>query len=112
MSFSERQLSASVCIVAHILEKATPERGLFPKGVAHLHPGIRKYIFIAGIFLSIFLAARYLLPLFLPILLGASLALAAEPLVQFLTGRLRIKRWIATGIGVSVAFSFLVLILL
>lgn len=77
-----------------------------------MHSSIRKYILIAGMFLLIFLAARYLLPLFLPILLGASLALAAEPLVQFLTGRLRIKRWIATGIGVSVAFSFLVLILL
>lgn len=77
-----------------------------------MHPGIRKYMFIAGIFVALFLAARYLLPLFLPILLGALLALAAEPLVQFLAGRLRIKRWIASGIGVGVAFSFLVLILL
>ena len=67
---------------------------------------------ISGAFLAFFLAARYLLPLFLPFLLGASLALAAEPLVRFLSTRLHIKRWIATGIGVSMAFSFLVLILL
>ena len=77
-----------------------------------MHSGIRKYMMISGAFLAFFLAARYLLPLFLPFLLGASLALAAEPLVRFLSTRLRIKRWIATGIGVSMAFSFLVLILL
>ena len=77
-----------------------------------MHSGIRKYMMISGAFLAFFLAARYLLPLFLPFLLGASLALAAEPLVRFLSTRLHIKRWIATGIGVSMAFSFLVMILL
>ena len=77
-----------------------------------LHAGIRKYIFISAAFLILFLAVRYLLPLFLPFLLGAALALAAEPVVHFLSARLRIKRWIASGIGVSMAFSFLVLLLL
>ena len=77
-----------------------------------MHPGIRKYIITAGAFLLLFLAIRYLLPLFLPFLLGAALALAAEPLVRFLSVRVHLRRWIASGIGVSMAFSFLVLLLL
>ena len=77
-----------------------------------MHSGIRKYIPLAGAFLALFLAARYLLPLFLPFLLGAGLALAAEPVVHFLNSRLHVRRWIATAIGVSTAFSFLVLIFL
>lgn len=77
-----------------------------------MHPGIRKYIVVSGAFLLLFLAIRYLLPLFLPFLLGTALALAAEPLVGFLSGKLHIKRWIASGISVSMAFSFLVLLVL
>lgn len=77
-----------------------------------MHPGIRKYITLAAIFAALFLAVRFLLPLLLPFLLGAALALAAEPIVSFLCGKLRLKRWIATGIGVSTAFSFLVLLIL
>lgn len=77
-----------------------------------MSPGFRKYAFVCAAFAALFLAARYLLPLFLPFLLGSALALASEPVVQFLSEKLRIKRWIATGIGVSMAFSFLVLLVL
>ena len=57
--------------------------------------------------LGAFLAVKYLLPLILPFLLGAALAFTAEPVVQFLCARLHLKRGLAAGIGVSMAFSFL-----
>lgn len=75
-------------------------------------PLLRKNLLIFAVFAGLFLAVRYLLPLFLPFLLGSILALAAEPLVQFLSKKLHLKRWIATGIGVSTAFSFLVLLMM
>lgn len=77
-----------------------------------MYSGIRKYAVPAAAFAALFLAVRFLLPLFLPFLLGAALALAAEPVVVFLCRRLHLKRWIATGIGVSMAFSLLVLLAL
>lgn len=63
-------------------------------------------------FLCVWLAARFLLPLFAPFLLGALLALAAEPMVLFLHRRLRIPRSAAAGIAVTMAFGFLTMILL
>ena len=77
-----------------------------------MHPLVRKNLLIFALFAGLFLAIRYLLPLFLPFLLGSILALAAEPVVQFLSGKLHLKRWIATGIGVSTAFSFLVFLMM
>ncbi|MBQ7801288.1 MAG: sporulation integral membrane protein YtvI [Oscillospiraceae bacterium] len=74
-----------------------------------MNPSIRRSAALIGLFLAVFLAARYLLPLFLPFVLGACLALAAEPLVRFLTGKLRLPRAAASGIGVSMSFSFLAL---
>ena len=52
--------------------------------------------------------ARYLLPVLTPFLLGAGLALAAEPLVSLL-GR-RLPRGAAAGVGVTVTFAILALI--
>ena len=52
--------------------------------------------------------ARYLLPVLTPFLLGAGLALAAEPLVALL-GR-KLPRGAATGIGVTLTFAILALI--
>ena len=57
---------------------------------------------------AVWLAARYLLPVLMPFLLGAGLALTADPLVSLL-GR-RLPRGAATGIGVTVTFSILALI--
>lgn len=77
-----------------------------------MNPRIRKYIpavlGVAGG--ALFL--RYLLPLVLPFLLGAVLAVSAEPLVGFLCDRLRLKRSLATGIGISTALSFLAFVML
>ena len=75
-------------------------------------PTVRKIIFVTSTFFGIWLALRYLLPVSLPFLLGGGLALGAEPLVCFLHGKLKIRRWLATGIGVSIAFAMLVLVLM
>ena len=55
-----------------------------------------------------YFGARYLLPVVMPFLLGAGLALAAEPLVALL-GR-KLPRGAATGVGVTLTFAILALI--
>ena len=73
---------------------------------------IRKYIPLLLGFAGLVLFFRYLLPLMLPFILGAILALTSEPLVDFLCRRLRLRRPLATGIGISAAFSFLAFLML
>ena len=77
-----------------------------------MRPGTRKLLSILTLFLLAWLSARYLLPLFFPFVLGAGLALTAEPMVSFLTRQLRIPRPVSAGIGVSMTFSFLAILLL
>lgn len=67
---------------------------------------------VLAAFAVVWLTAQYLLPLLSPFLLGALLALAAEPMVRFLHGKLRIPRPVCTAIGVSMAFSFLAMLVL
>lgn len=71
-----------------------------------------KALYLAGIFLMLWLSLRYLLPLFLPFLLGAGLALLAEPAVSFLHRRFRLPRGLAAGAGVTGTLLFLILVLL
>lgn len=71
-----------------------------------------KILRLAAIGLGSYFAIRYLLPIFLPFLIGAGLALAAEPLVRFLCSRFRLRRGLAAGIGVSLSFSFLLFLVL
>ena len=68
----------------------------------------RTYFLWGASVLAVFLAVRYLLPLFLPFLLGAGLALAAEPLVSLLSRRL--PRSASAGIGVTITFILLCLL--
>lgn len=77
-----------------------------------MNPGIQKYIPAAIGFAGMILFFRYLFPLLLPFVLGTVLALAAEPLVSFLCSRLHLKRPVATGIGISTAFSFLAFVVM
>lgn len=77
-----------------------------------IRPTVRKTVILLGAFLGLWIALQYLLPLLLPFVLGGALALAAEPLVQFLSGRLRLRRGIAAGIGVSMTIALLLLALL
>lgn len=70
-----------------------------------------KLFTAAALALGLWLGIRFLLPLFMPFLLGAGLALLAEPMVRLLTGRFHLPRSAASGIAVSMAFCFLVLLL-
>ena len=63
-------------------------------------------------FILFWLAIRYLLPLLLPFLLGAGLALAAEPAVSFLQQTLRLPRGASAGIGVSLCLTILILLMM
>lgn len=71
-----------------------------------------RFLAVAGILLAIWLGGRYLLPLIFPFLLGLGLALLAEPMAAYFWQRFHIPRGIAAGIGVSMAFCFLALVVL
>lgn len=77
-----------------------------------MRPGSKKTLSLLGVFTAVWLCLRFLFPLFSPFLLGTALALAAEPMVGFLHRRLRVPRPVSTGIGVSMAFCFLAMLLL
>ena len=77
-----------------------------------LRPGSFKFSSILLFFFLTWLILRFLLPLFSPFLLGSLLALSAEPMVRFLHRKLRIPRPVSAGIGVSMAFSLLAMVLL
>lgn len=74
-----------------------------------MSPTIRRIFRLILVLSGTFLAVRYLLPLFLPFLLGAALAFAAEPMVHFFCSRLHVRRGMAAAIGVSLAFLLLAL---
>lgn len=76
-----------------------------------MKPGIKKTVSLLGLFLAVWFGVRYLLPLCFPFLLGAGLALTAEPMVSFLHKR-RVPRAVCAGIGVSMAFSFLAILVM
>lgn len=77
-----------------------------------MHPGIPKFTSRLLLFFLFWLVVRYLFPLFSPFLLGTLLALSAEPMVRFLHMRLRVPRPVSAGIGVSMAFSLMAILLL
>lgn len=61
----------------------------------------------AGAVLAGWLAIRYCLPVLLPFLLGALIALAAEPAVGFLNRKTGLSRGLAAGVGVSITLILL-----
>lgn len=67
----------------------------------------KKILTLAGVFAVAFLSVQYLLPLIMPFLLGAALALLAEPAAGFCRKRLKLSRGAASGIGVSLTLVFL-----
>lgn len=75
-------------------------------------PNLKKVLIIPAAALLIWLAARYLLPIFMPFLLAALLALAAEPLVGFFHMRARLSRTVSTGIGVTVTLGVMTLLVM
>lgn len=70
----------------------------------------RCIVLAGGIFGGWFLI-RYALPVLFPFLLGAGLAFAAEPMVRLLDRKLKLKRWLASGIGVFAVFLLLLALL-
>lgn len=73
---------------------------------------LRKILLILVVLLGSWLGFRYLLPIALPFLFAAFLALAAEPLVKGLHRHLHLPRPAAAAIGVSVALLLTILLLL
>lgn len=72
----------------------------------------KKLLLLGILLLGMYISIRYLLPLVFPFLLGGALALAAEPLVSFLSRRLHLPRGAAAGIGVGLSFSILAMTVL
>lgn len=69
---------------------------------------LKKLLGLAALLLGLWAAIEYLLPLSLPFLLGALLAVSAEPLVA-LTGRhLKLPRSLASGVGVTLTLVLFV----
>jgi sporulation integral membrane protein YtvI len=68
---------------------------------------MKKVFAIALVAVCLWVALRWLLPVVLPFLLGALLALAAEPAVSFAEKRLRLSRKAASGLGVSLTLVLL-----
>ena len=73
---------------------------------------IRKLSVIGAVVAGLWLGMRFLLPVVMPFLLAALLALAAEPLVNGLGKLLHLRRGFAAGIGVTVALLLTILSLL
>ena len=68
---------------------------------------IRKRAMILAAIPIVFLAVQYVLPLILPFLLGAALAVAAEPMVRFFCEKVHLPRTISAALGVSMSFALL-----
>lgn len=67
----------------------------------------KPYFILILFFLLVWVGLRFLLPLCSPFLFGTALALAAEPMVRFLTRKLGVPRCVSTGIGVSISFALI-----
>ena len=64
---------------------------------------LKKPLIAVAVLIGLWLGFRFVLPLILPFLLGAALALAAEPLVSLCVKKLRFPRWLGAGVGVFTA---------
>ena len=73
-----------------------------------MQPNWKKIRTLALALGALWLGVRYVLPVSVPFLLGGGLALAAEPGVRFLSGKLRLPRSAAAGVGVGAVFAVLV----
>ena len=68
---------------------------------------LRKTVIALGFLAALWLGVRYLLPLLLPFLLGALLALAAEPAVGYGVRKLHLSRGLSAGLGVTLTLILL-----
>ena len=77
-----------------------------------MSPAVKKIFPLLAGALLLWLSAKYLLGPAMPFLLGAALALMAEPLVSALGKHLKLPRGISAGIGVSLTLGLLLLVLM
>lgn len=73
---------------------------------------LRKWMIPVIAVIGVWIVLRYLLPVSIPFLLAALLAVAAEPLVAVLHGKLKFPRAAAAAVGVTVALLIAVLLML
>ena len=69
--------------------------------------GVHKVFLALFFLLVIWLAGKFLLPFLFPFLLGTALALASEPVVKLGADRLRLRRGVAAGMGVTLTLVLL-----
>ena len=77
-----------------------------------MNSSVRKLLTLGALMAGIFWGIRYLLPLIFPFLLGGALALAAEPVVNFLCRYFKLPRPVSAGLGVGLSFAILTAVLL
>lgn len=77
-----------------------------------MRSGSRSFFSILAAFFLFWLAFRFLMPFFSPFVLGTFLAFLSEPMVSFLHKKVRMPRSVSTGIGVSISFTILAMLLL
>lgn len=70
-------------------------------------PYVHKLLRFFAVSAAAWLGIRYVLPIAVPFLLGAALALAAEPAVRFGTGRLKLPRVLCAGVCVTATLVLL-----
>lgn len=68
----------------------------------------KKYLYAALFLVGLWLGGKYILPVLLPFLLGALVAVAAEPAVNFGIRRLGLRRGLASGAGVLLTLLLVV----
>lgn len=74
-------------------------------------PQMRKFVALFLLLAALWVAVKWLLPLAVPFLIGASLALAAEPAVAFCVKKGKFPRVLAAGICVSATMLLLLSLL-
>lgn len=72
-----------------------------------MQTNMRKLAWLVAGLLALWLTGRYLLPLVFPFGFGLGLALAAEPAVKAGVRYLKLPRWAAAGLGVSLTLVLL-----
>lgn len=69
--------------------------------------GVHRGVFSLILLFGIWITGKFLFPFLFPFLLGASIAMAAEPAVRLFSHRLRLGRSIASGMGVTLTLVLL-----
>lgn len=67
----------------------------------------RRHLYLLGAFFALWLGLKYLFPVLAPFVAGTVIALLAEPLVGFISGKLRLPRGVGAGVGVTVTLVLL-----